>query len=76
MYKLQNTTQTHTNYLNTILQAYTLSPPDVCLITLDGHTVFTNKVLLAMNSNILAEMMADNVREEMVFASFLYLFTL
>jgi len=66
MYKLQNTPQTHTNYLTTVLQACTLSPPDVCLITLDGHTVFTNKVLLAMNSNIMAEMMTDNVREEIV----------
>ena len=66
MYKLQNTSESHTNYLSTILQTCSLASPDVCLITKEGHTVFTNKVLLVINSNMMAEVMVDNARDEMI----------
>jgi len=66
MYKLHNTTLSHTNYLSTILQTCSLASPDVCLITREGHTVYTNKLLLVINSNMMAELMVDNLREELI----------
>ena len=63
MYKLENTSLN----LSAILQSYNVgTPPDICLITREGHTVFTNKVLLAMNSKMMTEVMVDNYREEMI----------
>ena len=67
MYKLEKTSVSHSSHLSRILQSYNVgSTPDICLITREGHTVYTNKVLLVINSKMMTEVMVDNHREEMI----------
>ena len=66
MLKVENPRISHRTNISTIIQSYSVATPDVCVITREGHTLYTNKVLLAMNSTMLAEMMVDNVREELI----------
>merc|ERR1712179_308501 len=63
MYKLENTSLN----LSAILQSYNVgATPDICLITREGHPVFTNKVLLAMNSKMMTDVMVDNLKEDVI----------
>merc|ERR1712086_101176 len=66
MYKLENTSNLHTSSLSQVLQSCVVSTPDLCLVTRDGHAVYTTKILLAMHSKMMAQVMSDSIRDDLI----------
>jgi len=66
MYRLESTSNIHQSSLTQVLQSCTISSPDLCLITRDGHAVYTTKILLAMHSKMMAQVMSDSFSEEFI----------
>merc|ERR1712086_1245954 len=66
MYRLESTANIHQSSLTQVLQSCTISSPDLCLITRDGHAVYTTKILLAMHSKLLAQVMSDSIRDDLI----------
>merc|ERR1712129_500150 len=66
MYTLENTPTMHVGMLSQILQSWSHATPNLCLISSEGHTVYTSKVLVAMHSKMLEEILSDPGGEELV----------
>jgi len=66
MYRLESTSNIHQSSLTQVLQSCTISSPDLCLITRDGHAVYTTKILLAMHSKMMAQVMSDSIRDDLI----------
>ena len=42
-----------------VMRQWTTSPPDLCLVSKEGHTVFTQKILLSLHSPLMGSLLSS-----------------